>query len=288
MSSINRSDFRFIEELVEFVRGCGYVLDLSDTSFSEFFEDELNVDIDDQAYAANGTSKGKRLRTFLSTVDDTAAVRALKALWDHRVGLLARTGMNDPVHNAEGRYLTLIQKLEGSQDQGAGEPPRPAHDRKKVEAFRRELYDLRDLEPQQRGYAFEGFLQRLFADAGLAPRQPFRNIGEQIDGSFVLDSEVYLLEAKWTRAEIGVADLHAFHGKLEKAAWTRGVFISYGGFTTVGLKAFGPARRMFCVEGRDLYEGLDRHIPLIDMLRAKFRQAAETGEPFVPIAKLFP
>lgn len=288
MSSISRTDFRFIEELVEFIRGRGYVLDLSDATFSEFFADELNVDIDDSVYAVNGGSKGKRLRTFLSIVGDDAAARALKALWDHRAQFLASTGNSDPVHNAEGRYLTLLGNLTGGSSAGTGEPPRPAHDRAKIEALRSELYGMRDLEPQRRGYAFESFLQRIFADAGLAPRQPFRNVGEQIDGSFVLDNEVYLLEAKWTRSEIGVADLRAFHGKLEKAAWTRGVFISYGGFTEVGLTAFGPARRMFCVEGRDIYEGLDRQIPWVEILRAKFRHAAETGEPFVPLAKLFP
>ncbi|MFC7535915.1 restriction endonuclease [Sphingomonas sp. GCM10030256] len=288
MSSISRADLRLIDELVEFIRGRGYVLGFSDITFSEFFADELNVDIDDPVYAANGGSKGKRLRTFLAMVDDETATRTLNALWAHRAEFLASTGNADPVHNAEGRYLTLLRKLSGGPNAGTGEPGRPVHDRQKIEAFRNELYQLRDFEPQRRGYAFESFLQRLFDDAGLAPRQPFRNVGEQIDGSFVLDSEVYLLEAKWTRSEIGAADLHAFHGKLDKAAWTRGVFISYGGFTADGLKAFGTARRMFCVEGRDIYEGLERQIPLIDILRAKIRQAAETGDPFVPLERLFP
>ena len=48
---------------------------------------------------------------------------------------------------------------------------------------------------------------------------------------------------------------------------------AHGGFTDVGLTAFGPARRMFCVEGRDIYEGLDRQIPWVEILRAKFRRA---------------
>lgn len=288
MSSLTRMDLRLIGELVEFVRGPGYVLDLSDTTFSEFFQDALNIDIDDPVYATNGGSKGKRLRTFLTTVDNETATRALKALWAHRAECLASMGNNDPVQNAEGRYLTLLTRLSDGPNAGTGEPARPAQDRQKIEVFRRELYDLRNLDPQPRGYAFEGFLQRLFADAGLAPRQPFRNVGEQIDGSFILDNEVYLLEAKWTRSEIGAADLRAFHGKLDKAAWTRGVFVSYGGFTRDGLSAFGRAQRMFCVEGRDIYEGLDRHIPLVEILRAKVRVAGETGEPFVPLATLFP
>lgn len=167
-------------------------------------------------------------------------------------------------------------------------PPKPVHDRAKIEAARTELRNLRDLPPQERGYAFERYLMHLFREFGLEPRQPFRNVGEQIDGSFLLDGEVYLLEAKWTRTPIGIAELHAFHGKLEKAAWTRGFLISYGGFSPDGLKAFGPARRLFCIEGSDIYDALDRQISLPDLLRAKVRYAAaETGEPFVPIAKLF-
>lgn len=66
-----------------------------------------------------------------------------------------------------------------------------------------------------------------------------------------------------------------------------GVFVSYGGFTSEGLTAFGSAKRMICVEGRDIYDALEKQIPLADLLRAKVRRAAETGHPFVPIAQLF-
>ena len=56
--------------------------------------------------------------------------------------------------------------------------------------------------------------------------EPFRNKGEQIDGSFVLQSETYLLEARWESAKTSAADLHAFHGKLEqKAAWAPGAVL---------------------------------------------------------------
>src|ERR1700732_226125 len=68
--------------------GRGYVLDFSDPSFTEFFETELDVDIDDPIYSQSGGSKGKRLGSFLQKVD-AAAVRALKALWEHRAEFLA-------------------------------------------------------------------------------------------------------------------------------------------------------------------------------------------------------
>jgi hypothetical protein len=63
----------------------GYVLDFSDRTMASFFNDELNVDIYDERYALNGTSKAKRLRCFLQTVDAQTAVRVLDALWTYRM-----------------------------------------------------------------------------------------------------------------------------------------------------------------------------------------------------------
>ncbi len=47
--------------------------------------------------------------------------------------------------------------------------------------------------PQQRGYDFERFLRELFDAYELSARTAFRLTGEQIDGSFVLHNETYLL-----------------------------------------------------------------------------------------------
>ena len=124
---------------------------------------------------------------------------------------------------------------------------------------------------------------------GLEAREPFRLRGEQIDGSFVLQGETYLLEAKWQDVQTGVADLHTFHGKLEqKAAWTRGLFVSHSGFTEQGIAAFGKGKRVICMDGLDLVETLDRELPLDLVLEKKVRKAAETGLPFYRVRDLFP
>ena len=112
---------------------------------------------------------------------------------------------------------------------------------------------------------------------------------EQIDGSFQLANEIYLLEAKWQNQVTGVADLHTFHGKIEqKAAWTRGLFVSNSGFTDEGLAAFGKGKRVICMDGLDIYEVLNREIPLNHVLDRKVRRAAETGSPFIRVRDLFP
>lgn len=267
------------------------MLDFSDKSFSDFFASELKVNIDDPMYAVNGGSKGKRLRYFLQHCDDATAVRTLAALWEHRSEYLARTASKDPVVNAETRYQGLVNRLSG------GPTPQPAApgataiaiDHHKLEKAKSDLLQVTALTAQARGYAFEGFLKDLFDAFGLAAQEPFRLRGEQIDGSFQLGSEIYLLEAKWQGQPIGVAELHTFHGKIEqKAAWTRGLFVSNSSFTEDGLVAFGRGKRVICMDGLDLYEMLDRELPLTQVLERKVRRAAETGSPFVRVRDLFP
>jgi hypothetical protein len=149
------------------------------------------------------------------------------------------------------------------------------------------LLAIRDLPPQQRGYDFERFLKDLFEAFRLAARDPFRLVGEQIDGSFELAGETYLIEAKWLNRKVGVAELGAFHSKLDqKALWARGLFISFGGFTDEGLQGFGRGRRLVGMDGRDLYESLTRGIAIDRVIARKVRHAAETGEIFAPIDQL--
>nr|AWD72292.1 hypothetical protein pH8NP2_p018 [Polaromonas sp. H8N] len=66
MPKIKALDMKFLDEV--FQMESGFVLDFSDRTMASFFSDELNVDIYDVRYAANGTSKAKCLRCFLQTV----------------------------------------------------------------------------------------------------------------------------------------------------------------------------------------------------------------------------
>lgn len=151
------------------------------------------------------------------------------------------------------------------------------------------LIEITKLDPQIRGLRFEGFLNELFMSFGLAPRGAFRLVGEQIDGSFKLQEQTYLVEAKWHHPKIGFADLMTFSGKVAgKAAWSRGLFVSYSGYTAEGLEAFSRGRQtnLICVDGLDLYEILSRKVSLVAVLEEKARRAAETNRAFVAIRDL--
>jgi predicted protein tyrosine phosphatase len=290
MSNIRSIDMMFLEDIFDTGKGKGYVLNFSDVTFSQFFAEELNIDIDASNYAQNGSSKGKRLRCLLQTVDKPTAAKILKALWEYREALLQRLSQTDNVENSGGRFLALINRLEGRTEniQTTGQAPILAFDRPKLAQLKEELISIANLAPQARGYAFEKFLKQFFDVYGLAAQEPFRLRGEQIDGSFQLANETYLVEAKWQGQATGVADLHTFHGKIEqKAAWTRGLFVSNSGFTDEGLAAFGRGKRVICMDGLDLYETLNREIPLNHVLERKVRRAAETGSPLVRVSDLF-
>ncbi len=287
MPNIRMIDMRLIDDL--FQMGDGYVLDFTDRTMRKFFADELNVDIEDQAYKEQGTSKAKRLRCFLNKVDPATAARALTALWSYREESRGRQRVPEWVHNGEGQFLSLLNRIQGKYPSPAsGQQPTPAPDRERLNDLKKGLLDLVRLEPQARGYAFERWLQDAFAAHGLMPREPFRLRGEQIDGSFILHDEVYLVEAKWQSSQTGAQELHAFEAKLgQKAAWTRGLFISNSGFTADGLFAFGRGKRVICMDGFDLFQSFDREIPLTQVLERKVRRAGETGHPFVGVRDLF-
>lgn len=171
------------------------------------------------------------------------------------------------------------------------EPPKVENQQGRVDypLLRTDFSRILNLEPTQRGYAFEEFLNKVFNAFGLSPRAAFRLTGEQIDGSFVLDSDTYLLEAKWENKPTAQPDLLILREKVEaRATWARGVFVSYTGFSDDGIVAFSRGRNtnIVGVTGLDLHEILERQISLPAVLREKVRKAVETGEFYLPVSQL--
>lgn len=161
--------------------------------------------------------------------------------------------------------------------------------RSDVKALTSSLQEIMVMSGAPRGYAFERFLGDLFDAFGLAPRGSFRLIGEQIDGSFCLASDTYLVEAKWQDEQVGEALLNSFAAKVRgKAEWSRGVFVSYSGFSPDGLFAFGQGKRtnIVCLDGLDLHEVVNKSLDLRDVITEKVRRAAETNRAHVPVREL--
>jgi hypothetical protein len=72
---LKHSDIRTIDNA--FQSSPGYVLDFSNKTFREYFDDKFGIDIDDRKFSANGSSKMNRLRyqmmlTYLTAQADWA------------------------------------------------------------------------------------------------------------------------------------------------------------------------------------------------------------------------
>jgi hypothetical protein len=107
-------------------------------------------------------------------------------------------------------------------------------------------------------------------------------MGEQIDGSFSMGDATYLIEAKWENKPLDITPLFAFRSQVAKADWSRGLFISYSGFSDDACAAFSRTGKLksIGITGQDLHFILEGKMGLIDAIRAKLARAAE-GDGFL-------
>jgi hypothetical protein len=130
--------------------------------------------------------------------------------------ILLRVGYKIP----ELHELAFLSRLPRTESQSDAKAASTVVDSQTLATFQKRLLKLSELDPHPRGYAFQDFLSELFHAYGLAPRGAFRLTGEEIDGSFSLNHETYLLEAKWQNEQVGQSALITFQGKVEgKAQW---------------------------------------------------------------------
>ena len=275
-----------------FVMEDGFVLNFSNRTFADFFREELQVDIDDPRWAVQGGSKAKRLRYYLRQVSQPTALNTLNALWEYRTISSVTHNYPELDNTVRDAFFRILEQL-GAKPRAQRKSPTTSSESQIDEDVASSLADrllqVSKLNPQPRGYAFEKFLRDMFDLYGLSARASFRLEGEQIDGSFVLENDVYLLEAKWTNALVDAATLRSFNAKVEdKAKWSRGLLLSYSGFSPEGLSAFGRGKSVICMDGRDLHDILSRQIDFATVLAMKVRRAAETGNLFVRVDDLTP
>jgi hypothetical protein len=138
------------------------------------------------------------------------------------------------------------------------------------------------------GLALEGLLNDLFYLFDLQPRSGFRVTGEQIDGSFELDGQVYLLEAKWEKGRLPEADLLVFQAKIQaKSSFTRGVFVALNDISDQARDAItrGKAPSFFVMNGYDLMAVLYEQVSFENFLRKRVRLLGE-GRVCVPFHEL--
>lgn len=273
LTFIEKSD---IEQILGM--GSGYVLDFSNRTFQEFVGSILEIDIY-KKYP--GLSKAKILREIIEDYDDVSVGKFLLLILQYQQ-------RNEALHTNNKELFERCVFI-GNRLIGRGGPAKVnfTNHPESVQTyfdFDKYLNLLRGLsqyeDKQARGFAFEKYLNDLFAENQLDPRGSFKIIGEQIDGSFILHNEVYLLEAKWRNSLSDKSDLVIFNEKVNsKSGFTRGLFVSYAGFSKEATDTFANGRTVNIVlmTVQELAIMLERKIDLKIVLWNKVRALAEEG-----------
>lgn len=286
MSDLTFLEKRKFEQLLGM--GTGYVSDFNNRTFAEFVLDSTGRDIYDPRYDYGSGSKANRLRAFWQKEENGVVGKLMSDLLDYGNG----TG---PLQEA--CLLIVARLLKGSPNPKADSGPQHNEQLSQLQRRSEVLLQLKEeflqlaAEPDRNraGLALEKLLNQLFGTFDLRPRQPFRVVGEQIDGSFELEGQIYLLESKWEKDALPEADLLIFRGKIEgKSTFTRGVFIALNDVSTPAREAItrGKAPSFFVMNGHDLMMILSEAISLTDFLRKRVRLLAEEGCVCVPFSEL--
>lgn len=115
-SLITRVDRAIFEEALNMQSG--YLLDFSDRTFGDFFCTELGIDPDafpgSSLFSAYGTSKAKRLRSFIAKAQPHLVARALRALWEYRENnVLGGSGPRED--RMREVFFKIVAKFEGEE-----------------------------------------------------------------------------------------------------------------------------------------------------------------------------
>jgi hypothetical protein len=141
-------------------------------------------------------------------------------------------------------------------------------------------------EKRKRGRDFEKLLRMILEDNNMMPELSFRPKGEEIDGSFLLNDRIFLLEAKWHKKSLPASSTYAFKGKVDgKLIGTIGIFISMSGFSkdAVDALSLGKTLNIILFDKNDIEASLKIGNSFKEILMIKLRKAAERGLVYYPI-----
>ncbi len=286
MSNLTNLEKRKLEQLLGM--DTGYVLNFTNRTFAEFIRDSTGRDIYDSRYDYASGSKANRLRAFWQKEANGVVGKLMSDMLDYA----DQNGAAQEVCRLIVARLLQDSPVPGGQtDSRPKQPSSQQHQRSHaLSQLREEFCRLAaEADRSKAGLALESLLNRLFALFELHPRQAFRVTGEQIDGSFELGDQIYLLESRWEKRALPEADLLVFKGKIEgKSTFTRGVFIALNDVTVEARDAItrGKAPSFFVMNGHDLMMILSEAISLTDFLKKRIRLLGEEGRVCIPYPEL--
>jgi hypothetical protein len=110
---IPRRERELLEKALDM--GSGYVLDFSDRTFDDFFYETLKVDpqTESRYFNGRGSSKAKRLRSFIERAPASMVAKLLRELWDYRTAVQAPKP-SSAEQEIQTSYFAIVSRFEGS------------------------------------------------------------------------------------------------------------------------------------------------------------------------------
>ena len=148
--------------------------------------------------------------------------------------------------------------------------------------MRKDLITLAMLPDEERGYALEQLLNKLFANSDLRPIAPFREHDLVVTGKLKVGNQICHLHAGFN---FSVENLQELSNSLQEN--TRCILIGLPGFSDEVKELFASAtlRNLVAVDLRDIFLVLDGAANLEQMIGLKMK-AAEKGKTFVLVQDL--
>jgi hypothetical protein len=203
------------------------------------------------------------------------------------------------VVNVKDSFTRMKQERDTEREQALArqraEQSAAARRRAAIEDVSKRLFALfaMDDKPQERGKLLELVLNDLFKTYGIHVREDFRRkepdsavVLEQIDGVIELNGSIHLVEMKWLKDPVGVADFGPHLVRVFGRANASGIFISNSGYTEPVIKQcaeFLNQRTTFLCSLQEIVMLLQRQDDLVALLKRKSQAAIIDKQPYLEI-----
>ncbi len=142
------------------------------------------------------------------------------------------------------------------------------------------------LPGQQKGYALEKIFGELMRISGIPVQEPFRIVGEQLDGAIKHDGHYYLVELKWFAEPLEPKHVGSFYFKVDGKLGARGIVIAMNGYTSgvVESVAKGKDLKVLLLDGMHLSNVIYGRYTFTELLDHAVKYASLQGQLYCPHA----
>ncbi len=270
-----------------FGMGSGYVLDFSNREFEAFMEDVVSYNIYDKY---PHLSKAKMLREFFKDESEVYVGKAIVLLINYmKNNELVKDDIKEKTEKLYAIGKRLLGKLNNQNKPSLKQTKSNSQTNIDFGKLKESLLDIEKLQsPQDKGYAFEKYLNKLFNTFKLEPHASYRTEHDQIDGSFKFENDTVLIEARYMSKEVSKDDLILFENKIKsKSHYVKGLFITYSNISAKALEYFKDSgSRLVVLTVEEIFIMCQNKTSLITVLQEKYRELDERGLIFKHIMQI--